>query len=166
MVPQTPYWPSWPVCGWTASGRPAASAQLVDRIEAAVAEVDAVDVDGEHGAHDAILAMLDQALQLLDGRGRVLARDEAHALQALGVDRQILLQQPAVDGAAQDAGQFLVPQAIDGQGHAGAEDDGDVDPLLVHVREALAGVPLTGPAALDVRGEGAADARTQPLGPG
>ena len=140
--------------------------EFIDGVEAAVAEVDAVDIDGEHGAHDPILAMLDQPLQLLDGRRWILAGDEADALQALRVDRQVLLQEPAVDGATQDTGQFLVPQAIDGEGHAGAEDDGDVHPLLVHVREALAGVPLTGPAPLDVRCEGATDTRPQPLGSG
>ena len=110
--------------------------------------------------------MLKQPLQLLNGRGRVLARDEARPLQALRVDRQVLLQKPAVDSTTQNTGESLVPQAIDREGHAGAEDDGDVHPLLVHVREALARVPLTGPAALDVRRKGATDARPQPLGAG
>ena len=81
-----------------------------------------------------------EPLQLLDGRRRVLAGDEANALQALRIDRQVLLQQPAVDGTTQDSSQLFIAQAIDGEGHAGAEDDGDVDPLLVHVREALPGV--------------------------
>src|SRR5262245_59393515 len=61
--------------------------ELVDRIEAAVAEVDAVDIDREHGADDAVFAMLDQPLQLLDGRRRVLAGNEADALEALRIDR-------------------------------------------------------------------------------
>ena len=52
--------------------------KLVYRIEAAVAEVDAVDVDREHSADNAILAMLDEPLQLLDGRRWVLAGDEAN----------------------------------------------------------------------------------------
>src|SRR5262249_37438124 len=140
--------------------------QLVDRIKAAVAGVDAVDIHGKHGAHHSVLAVLDQPLQLLDRRRRVLAGDEAHALQALRVDWQILLQEPAIDGATQDSSQLLVPQAIDGQGYAGAEDDGDVYSLLVHIRKALASVPLTRPATLDMRRKRATDAWPQPLSPG
>ena len=44
--------------------------KLVDGVEAAVAEVDAIDVHGEHGAHNPLLAMLDEPLQLFDGRWR------------------------------------------------------------------------------------------------
>jgi hypothetical protein len=140
--------------------------ELIDGVEAVVAEVDAVDVDGEHGADNPIPAMLDQPLQFLDGRGWVLAGDEAHPLEALRIDRQVLLQEPAVDSVTQDSGQLLVPQTVDRESNAGPKNDGDVHPLLVHVEEALTGIPFARAASLDVRGEGAADARTQPLGPG
>ena len=85
----------------------------------------------------------------------VLAGDESHSLQALWIDRQVLLQEPAVNGVTQNPGQLLILQAIDREGHAGAEDNGHVYAFLVHIRQAPAGVSLAGSAALDVRGKGA-----------
>src|SRR6266849_4192680 len=82
MTPDTPYWPSWPVCGWTESGMPISCA---------------------------------------------------------------------------------VAQTVHGEGDRGAEDDGDVDALLVHVGEALERVAHARAAVLDVRREGAADALREAL---
>src|SRR6266571_908375 len=53
----------------------------------------------------------------------------------------------------------MISEDIDGE-------QGAHHTLLVHIREALAGIPLTGPAALDVRRKGTTDAWPQPLRPG
>src|SRR5262249_60473163 len=52
---------------------------------------------------------------------------------------------------------------VPGRGDRGAEDDGDVDALLVHVGRALQRVAQARATVLDVRREGAADALREAL---
>ncbi len=108
-----------------------------------------------------------QVVELARGGGRILAGNQADALEPLAVGRQVLLHQPAVHGVADGAGQTLILEPVHGEGDGRAEDDSHVDALLVHVHQALLGLAHARPEAHDVGRERALHAGTQrsALGP-
>ena len=122
--------------GWKPTGDPQRGRRLPERVVAAVVEVAAaVGIRADEDAAEAELAHA--AARLGDRGGDVDHGDGADADQALG-GRGAVVVQPVVVRAAEARGD-LGRGVADGEADGGVED-GDVDPLRVHVREARAAV--------------------------
>jgi hypothetical protein len=83
----------------------------INRIEHAMSQVDTVNVGRQHGAHDR--AVPREIFQLLYGCERILHRNQSDAFKPFRIRREVLLNQPAIDGMTNRRGERLVSHAVD-----------------------------------------------------